>query len=126
MADNQRTIILDYIQAYNAIDIEGMAKNLHENVLFENISDGQVNLATKGIEAFTKQAEAAKKYFAQREQKITSWNFEENKVTIHISYKAILALDLASNMKAGDTLQLQGQSTFTFKDGLISSIQDRS
>jgi hypothetical protein len=73
-----------------------------------------------------KQAELAKSCFAQREQKITSWKFSGNTVVITIDYKGILAEEMPNGMKAGDTLQLKGQSTFEFKDRQLIKIVDKS
>ena len=126
MDDNYKRIIESYIRSYNTFDVEGMIRDLHEAVVFENISNGRVELTTTGIEEFRKQAESAKDYFSERQQSIQSWNFEGNVVTIAIDYQAILAIDLPNGMKPGDTLQLKGQSVFEFKDRKIVKIQDKS
>ena len=126
MEATQKKIIENYIQAYNSFDVEGMIKDLHHDIVFENISNDQVNLTTKGIVEFKKQAELAKTYFTEREQKITSWNFLGNTVVITIDYKGVLAMGLPNGMSAGDTLQLKGQSTFEFNDGQLIKIVDKS
>ena len=41
----RKEIIENYIHSYNSFDIEGMLGDLHEDVKFENISNGQVNLS---------------------------------------------------------------------------------
>jgi ketosteroid isomerase-like protein len=126
MQDIQKTTIENYIRSYNAFDVEGMTKDLHPDVVFENVSNGEVDLTTNGIGEFRKQAEMAKGVFTQREQKITSWNFNSDTVTIDIDYNGVLAVDLPNGMKYGETLRLKGQSVFTFKGGKISRIQDKS
>lgn len=126
MNERQKQIIENYIHSYNTFDVEGMVKDLHQDVVFENISDGQVTLSVKGIEAFKKQAESAKAYFSQREQRITSWEFRDETVSIQIDYSGRLAMDLPNGARAGETLRLKGQSLFEFKGGQISKIQDKS
>ena len=126
MRDHQKQMIEQYIRAYNAFDVAGMTEHLHEDVVFENITDGQVDLSTRGIAAFRQQAELATGFFSQREQKITGWEVEDDQITIQIDYHGVLAVDLPHGMKAGDTLQLRGRSTFTFRDGQIVKIQDES
>lgn len=126
MQDTQKTTIENYIRSYNAFDVEGMIKDLHHDVVFENISNGQVDLTTSGIGEFRKQAEMAKGFFTKREQKVTSWNFNSDTVTIDIDYNGVLAVDLPNGMKSGDTLRLNGQSVFTFKEGKIIRIEDKS
>lgn len=122
----KKKIIENYIQSYNTFDVKGMTKHLHEQVVFENITNGQVDLSTQGIEEFRKQAEMARGYFSQREQKVLSWDFPDGLVVIHIDYTAVLAVALPNGMKPGETLQLKGQSIFEFKDGQIVKIQDKS
>ena len=126
MEESQKKIIENYIKAYNAFDIDAMIKNLHKDVVFENITNGEIDLSTNGLEEFKVQAEKAKQYFTSRTQTIESWDFQDDKVTIDINYEGILAIDLPNGAMKGDTLALTGQSEFSFQDGKIISITDRS
>lgn len=126
MNEQQKEIIENYVNSYNSFDINGMTKNLDEKVVFENISNEKVDLRTEGINDFKEQAESAKQYFEERKQTIESWNFNDNKVSINIDYKAVIAIDLPNGLKKGDTLKLKGQSEFEFKDGKIIRITDKS
>ncbi|EZH75865.1 hypothetical protein ATO12_03485 [Aquimarina atlantica] len=126
MNKQQKKVIENYIKAYNDFDINGMTKDLTENVVFENVSNGNVELRTEGIEEFTKQAELAKQYFTERKQTVEFWEFNNSKVTVGIDYKAVLAVDLPNGMKTGDILQLMGKSEFEFENGKIKSITDKS
>ncbi|WP_231576189.1 nuclear transport factor 2 family protein [Hymenobacter sp. DG25B] len=116
----------DYIEAYNRFDVDGMVRHLHEDVVFRNISGGEVNLTTTGKESFRQQAEQARQYFSQREQCITDWQVTDNRVEVLIDYTGVAAIDFPNGLKAGDTLQLQGKSVFEFADGQIFSIDDIS
>ena len=126
MMEHQKNTIENYISSYNEFDIEGMTKNLSEDVVFENISNGKVDVRTKGLIEFKKQAESAKQYFIKRKQTVESWQFEDSKVIIEIDYNAVLAIDLPNGLKIGDTLKLKGQSEFEFESGKIKSITDKS
>lgn len=126
MKEHQKQIIVNYIESYNEFDIKGMTKDLHKDIIFENISNGNVDLRTDGIKKFINQAESAKQYFKKRQQTIKSWKFQAQKVIININYKAVLAIDLPNGMKAGDTLKLKGLSEFYFKGGKIINIKDKS
>lgn len=119
-------IIELYVQAYNERNVVEMTKNLHSDIVFENVSDGQINFQTTGIEEFTAQANAALAYFSQRRQTITSWEFRENTVAVGIDYQAVAAVDLPNGSRAGDRLELQGSSEFTFHDDRIIGIKDKS
>ena len=124
--EKRRQIIEEYIHSYNHFDIEGMSRHLHEDILFENKSNGNVDLSIQGVEAFRNQAEAAVSYFETREQKILDWHQEEDDIKIDIGYTAILAMDFPNGMKKGDTLELTGASTFTFDGDQITRIVDES
>ncbi|CAL2101498.1 HlyD family secretion protein [Tenacibaculum sp. 190130A14a] len=126
METKKREIVKNYVLSYNNFDIEGMTKYLAKNIVFENISNGKVNLKTEGLEAFKEQATIAKEYFKQREQNIESWEIQDSTITIEISYKAILAIDLPNGLKIGDTLELKGVSHFEFENGKIKRITDKS
>ncbi|RPD49682.1 nuclear transport factor 2 family protein [Hymenobacter sediminis] len=122
----QKQLVQDYIEAYNRFDIDGMLRQLHEDVVFRNVSNGEVNLTLTGKEAFLQQAQQALQYFTQREQRVTDWQVADSRVEVLLDYTAVAAMDFPTGLKAGDTLQLQGKSVFQFADGLIISIDDIS
>lgn len=122
----QKEVIENYVNSYNNFDINGMIKNLTNDVVFENISDGKVSLRIEGLNNFIKQAESAKQYFKERKQTIESWEFNESIVKIGINYSATLAIDFQNGLKKGDTLELNGISEFKFENNKIRSIRDKS
>ena len=128
MSDNrERQIIIEnYVSAYNAFDVEKMLKDMDERVVFRNISGGEVNLQTNGIDEFRKQAEEAKNLFSQREQKITALKFGESQAEADISYRGTLAVDLPEGLKAGSEIALDGKSIFHFAGDKIIGIDDLS
>lgn len=122
----QQQYIEQYLKAYNAFDTEAMVANLHEAIEFKNISDGEINMHTKGIQAFRQQAEQAKQFFQTRLQRLTNLSFDTDAVTAEIDYHAVLAMDLPNGMKKDDELELKGRSIFRFKDHKIIAITDIS
>ena len=122
----KKAVIENYIQAYNNFDVDGMTKDLHVNVVFQNITNGEVDLTTNGIFEFSTQAEKAKTYFSTRKQVIEKWSFQGNKVMLDISYEGILAVNIPGGAMIGDTLELTGQSEFIFEENRIINIRDMS
>jgi hypothetical protein len=118
--------VKQYIHAYNEFDIDSMLVKLHPSIVFKNISHGEVDLITVGLEAFKVQAQKAATYFLHREQLISDLKIEDQLAEVAIDYKAILAIDLPNGMKQGETLQLKGRSVFRFENDLIISIEDYS
>lgn len=119
-------IIDKYILAYNTFDIENMISDMHDNVRFENISNGEITLATDGIAGLRKQAFQAKQYFKEREQKITSIDFRNDRVEVGIDFRGILAIDFPNGLKAGEKIELKGKSIFRFSGGKIIELKDIS
>jgi predicted RNase H-like nuclease len=103
-----------------------MAALLHEEVEFRNISDGEVEVETKGIDAFRELAEQSKDVFSERCQTIKQFMILPNKVEIEIDYEAVLAIDLPIGLNAGEKLKLQGKSIFEIKDEKLYLIEDYS
>jgi len=126
MKEHRKRIIENYVKSYNDFDLEGMIKNMDENIVFENVSNGEVEMRLIGLEEFTKQAQLAKQGFKERKQTIESWKFEDSKVSIDIKFEAILALDFPNGFQAGDVIELQGVSVFEFSKKKIKKITDKS
>ena len=122
---NHLQIVKNYISAYNTFDIDGMLRDLDDEIYFENVYKGQVNLQTRGIAEFKTQAEKAKKLFKQREQKIIDIKFEDNTAQVRIDFTGILSDDPANGSQAGASLNMSGDSVFVFEDGKIIQITDR-
>ena len=55
---------------------------------------------------------------------MSGFTSDDDPVAIVISYAGVLASDLPSGMKAGETLRLTGRSEFGFRNGKISRITD--
>ncbi|AQX09617.1 nuclear transport factor 2 family protein [Elizabethkingia ursingii] len=119
-------IIRSYINAYNQFDIPGMVANLHDNIIFKNIQDGETNLLLQGKKEFRQQAELAKTYFTERQQNITSVKHSEDQTEIEIDYFAVLAADMPNGLKKGNALKLTGKSIFRFSDDRIIELTDIS
>ncbi|WP_211533323.1 nuclear transport factor 2 family protein [Methanobacterium alkalithermotolerans] len=124
--ENQEKIkmVEDYILAYNNFDVPGMVSYLHEDMLFQNISQGKVTLELKGRNSFTRQAYQAVNLFKEREIIITEVNFEKEDMIVKIDYKGTLGVDVPDGPKKGEKIELKGGSIFQFKEGKISSIKD--
>ena len=121
-----KQLVEAYIEAYNRFDVAGMLSSLHAGVVFRNVSNGEVSLMTSGKDAFRQQAEQATQYFSEREQRITDWQVNGQRVEVAIDYTAVAAIALPNGLQPGDTLQMQGKSVFQIEDGQIISIEDIS
>lgn len=125
-ANEQTQLIQDYIDAYNAFDVDRMLTLLSPAVRFENWSGGQLTSEASGIVAFRQLAYQAKAMFSEREQRITSIEQSDDSVIVSIAYRGQLAADIPNGPRAGTVLALSGEAEFAFKDGLIVEIVDRS
>lgn len=125
MSDREQ-IINDYVNAYNQFDTERMVQDFHKDIIFENVSNGHIDLTISGIDAFKVQAEQAKSYFKQRLQTITSVKHYEATTEIYLDYSAIVAMDLPNGLKENEHVKLKGKSIFTFQSDKIVKLVDIS
>lgn len=121
-----RTLVDQYLDAYNNMDVSRMLATVHANVEFKNISEGTVNAATKGVEELQALAEQSKSLFSERQQTIVSFETTDNNAVASIAFRAVVANDLPNGLKKGQVLSLTGRSEFTFRDEKIFQITDIS
>lgn len=121
-----KRIIDQYITAYNEFDVESMLKNVHEDVEFKNIANGEVNMQLNGIVALKNQAEQAVKLFEKREMKIIEQVIKGDIVENKIEFKGVFATEIPDGPKSGEPVKLEGKSIFQFEKGKIILIEDIS
>jgi hypothetical protein len=123
---NRERIINNYIEAYNRFDVNRMITDFDDDMVFENIQNGELNLYLTGLAAFKEQAEQAKAYFSKRTQTITSFLHRSNETEIEINYHAVLGMDFPNGLKSGQELNLHGKSVFCFVEDRITKLTDIS
>ncbi|MFD2614167.1 nuclear transport factor 2 family protein [Paenibacillus gansuensis] len=121
-----RDIIEKYIEAYNSFEIVSMVELLHKDILFRNISNGEITTEIRGIQTFRELAEQSSTMFSSRRQTITDYSVINDKIEVGIDYEGTLAVDFPNGLKIGDKLKLAGKSKFEIKEGKISLIEDYS
>ena len=123
---NREEIVKNYIAGYNQFDGDKMLIDFDENVIFENIQKGEINMSLIGLKAVRQQAAQAKSYFTTRTQTILSFKHQGDETEIEIDYYAILAMDFPNGLKRGDELKLKGKSIFKFLNNKIIKLTDIS
>ncbi|WP_312398405.1 nuclear transport factor 2 family protein [Sphingobacterium sp.] len=123
---NDRTNkIYQYVSAYNNMDVANMIADFSDDIIFQNVMNGEKTMELRGIEEFKQQAIAALSYFSEREQSIETITHTHSSTEIVINYRAIAALDFPNGLKKGDEINLEGKSVFEFStDGKISRLTD--
>lgn len=123
---NREEIIQNYIDGYNQFDIDKMFADFDDNVLFENIQNGKINMSLSGLTALRQQADQVKSYFSARKQTIKSFKHSDSETEIEIDYNAVLAIDFPNGLKSGQELNLTGKSIFKFSEDKIIKLTDIS
>jgi hypothetical protein len=126
LMDSKKNLIQSYLNAYNSFDVDRMLLHLHKDIEFRNISNGVINVETKGIEEFRELAEQSKNIFSHRLQTIHNYAIIDDKVEVEINYEGTLATDLPNGLRAGEKVFLKGKSVFKFKDKKLILIEDYS
>ena len=121
-----KDLIERYLAACNSFDVGGMLSVLSRDVRFENYSGDQLTASANGIDEFRQLAEQSRSLFSEREQRITDLELSGNSAVATIAYRGRLAADIPDGPPAGTILDLQGKSEFSFGNGLITKIVDRS
>jgi len=121
-----KRIIHEYINSYNEFNVARMIKDVHENVEFRNIANGEINLELTGKNALLKQAKESVTMFKEREMKIIEQKIEGNILESKIDFRGVLAIDFPEGPKAGETIEIRGKSIFKFKEDKIILIEDIS
>ena len=122
----KRELIDRYIAAYNHFDVDGMMDVVTGDVTFESVSDGQVTEASSGLDGLRELAGQSATMFTERQRTVTDVRYEGDRAIATVAFRGTLAADMPGGPTAGQTVELTGQTEFTFADGLISGIVDRS
>lgn len=126
MEERHRSVVDRYLAAYNAFDVPGMLALMDPEVEFRNVAGGVVTAQADGVEELRRLAGQAAALFTTRRQTVTDYAEDGDVATVGIDYEGVLAADLGPGLAAGDTLRLQGRSTFHLRDGRIVRIVDES
>lgn len=127
MTEREReSIIKNYVDGYNTFDVDKMVADFDENVVFENIQNGETTMSLSGLTEFRQQAEQAKNYFTKRTQTIKSFRHSGNVTEIEIDYYAVLLMDFPNGLKSGQELNLKGKSIFAFFGDKVIKLTDIS
>ena len=119
-------VIEAYIAAYNRKDVPAMLACLSDDIVFRNISGGDVTAEASDKTAFAQMAEFGATAFETRCQRVTNAITVSDTTLAEIDYTAVVAIDLPNGWKAGQQLGFTGASAFRIRDGKIVSIVDES
>ncbi len=119
-------LIDQYLAAYNRFDVDAMLSVLTTDVRFEHYTGETLTTATEGLDALRKLAEQSKSLFSTREQRVTALQIPDAQTAVaQIAYRGQLAVDVPEGPTAGTVIEVQGSSTFSFREGRICKIVDR-
>ncbi len=123
-----REKITSYIDSYNNSDLSEMEKFLDDDIIYKNIVDDDVNITTKGKNAFLELNKKSFSLFTEKEKEIITIFIEKKKIIAEIFFHGVLAKDLNKDVLKGDKVRIETNTEFTFSDksGLIIEITDYS
>lgn len=112
-----RKIVRDFIKSANSNDIQGLLKNLDEEIIFERRLGWRTELEIKGKNELEKYFEAPKQEFCGRDLIIRSpWEFKGKMITISVKYYR--------NQEDGKKIKEYRKIKFEMDEGLIKSITE--
>ncbi len=126
MVRDKRALIDQYVNAYNAFDIEGMLAPLHDDVEFSSVRRGERNAHVRGQTQFRHLAEHAKRLFSSRQLRVLRYDLDQTPASVDVRFCGVLEFDMPDGPRQGETVEFEGRSEFTFQEGLIRRIIDIS
>lgn len=118
------TVLAEYLEAYNAMDVGAMLKTFAANCVFESFNGGRLTVRTKGKAQLKALATRSAKAFLSREQRVVSLTETTDQVAAEIDYRAVLQADLSPELRAGSQIRLRGVTVAEFRDGKIVRLSD--
>lgn len=73
-----KILILRYIDAYNSFDVDPMLSSFHPEIIFKNLSAGEITAEAVGIDQFRQMAEQSKTLFSNRRQEAIGFSFDKD------------------------------------------------
>ncbi len=124
---NEKEIIEKYIEAYNNFDVNGMLENMCDNIIFQNISGGEINIETTSKIELITQMIKSRDIFSERTQTINSIEEEAGEYIVDIHFKGTWAVDMPPvGVSAGDISEMNCESRFLIENGQIVRLIDVS
>jgi hypothetical protein len=122
-----KTIVLKYLELFNKSDFESMAEILEPDISFENLTEKNSIVKTKGIKEFLEICRSSARIFESKQKTMITIAVENNTATAEIFFDGILAQDISKDILKGDKIRIEGYTEFEISEnGLISSIKDFS
>lgn len=118
----QKELIDIYLSGMSSFNIKKILLPLHSKIVFENYTNGELQLKVEGQKKFKKIAQRGAEMYTKRTQEILSIEHEEDKSTLLVNYSWTFKIDLGDK-KAGQTVNQTGKAIYHFKDDRISKIE---
>ncbi len=124
MTDALPKAVRRYLDAYCALDVDGMLAVLTDDVRFENVSNVHGMDVVRGKEDLEKLARASAQAFSARKQTVRQAVVSKEAAALEIDFEGVVAADLPNGWKAGQTIALRGASFFELRGGRLARIVD--
>lgn len=119
-----KTLVREYVEAYNRGDLPRMLKVLHPEFVFSCSIAGSKVLELNGVDDFETVARLSMESIHDRHQECRSFAVDGDTATASILLRGVLAEDLPNGLKAGQRVSSVGIANFSFRDGAIAYIKE--
>lgn len=107
------------------MDVEKMIADFDDEIIFQNIMNGEKTMELRDVEEFKQQAIEALSYFSEREQSIESITHSHSSTEITINYRTIAAMDFPNGLKKGDEVNLRGKLVMDLSNATTKNLYIR-
>lgn len=119
-------MVVDFLDAYNAKDVEGMLADVTNDVVFRHYCDAGVVFKANdraGLDAALREDVHS---FTHRTHTVKTSMTLLGSTVLTTQFDAVVAKDLSNGWKAGQSITLPGAAEFQFRDDRIANITFRT
>jgi hypothetical protein len=119
-------MVVDFLEAYNAKDIDKMLADVTSDLVFRHYCDAGVLFKADDKATFEAALREEVGAFKQRSQVVKTAMTLLGSTVLTTQFHAVVAKDLSNGWKAGQEITLPGAAEFQFRDDQIANITFRT
>lgn len=116
------SLVNSFVVAFSKFDIKALEPLLSDNIIFKNISQGEILEEASNKIEFALILEQAKILFSNRDIKIQAVNIKENIIEVDTQIEATMAISTPDGLRAGQDISYKATLVITLEQNLISKL----
>jgi hypothetical protein len=119
-------MVVDFLDAYNGRDLEGMLADVSDDLKFRHYCDAGVLFKAENKAEFDTALREDMSAFKERSHAVKTSMTMLGSTVLTTEFHAVVAKDLSNGWKAGQEITLPAAAEFQFRDDQIANITFRT